>query len=270
VARSLIENDGLKAEVVYEDNDQVPEGQVFGQNPPEGNKLEKDETVSLQISAGKGQEKVPDVRGETLDDAQARLSDAGFNYRVRQETSDSVDPGKVTHTDPSGGTSAEKGATVELFVSTGKEQVEVPDVAGQDPVEAANTLGARDLSVERVNQASDTVDEGKVIGTDPPGGTAVPKGSRVKLIVSTGTEQVRVPNVVGLSRGDATTELQNAGFTVVVREVTSLDPANAGRVIAQSPSPDSKAAKGSAVTISVGKLGSTTTSSSTTTTSSFP
>ena len=274
VALSLIEKDGLEADVTTEENDQVPAGQVFAQDPPEGNKLEQGEAVKLRVSGGKGQVTVPDVAGESLDDAQSRLSDAGFESRVLQETSDTVDAGKVTRTDPAGGTSAAKGAVVKLYVSTGKEQVEVPDVAGQDPVEAANALGAKDLTVERVNQASDTVDEGKVIGTDPPGGTPVPKGSKIKLIVSTGTEQVRVPNVVGLSRSDATTELQNAGFTVVVREVTSLDPANAGRVIAQSPSPDSKAAKGSTVTISVGRFASATTTSSssstTTTTSSFP
>jgi serine/threonine-protein kinase len=125
-----------------------------------------------------------------------------------------------------------------------------------------------------VNQPSDTVQEGTVIGTDPPAGRSVAKGSEVQLIVSSGQEDVRVPNVVGMSRTDATAELQNAGFQVVVREVTSLDPANAGRVIAQSPSADARAAKGSVVTISVGKFAGTNTtassSSTTTTTSVFP
>ena len=51
-------------------------------------------------AAGKGEVRVPDVAGETLDDAQSRLSDAGFDYRVLQETSDSVDAGKVIRTDP--------------------------------------------------------------------------------------------------------------------------------------------------------------------------
>jgi serine/threonine-protein kinase len=270
VAVSLIEDDGLEAEVTSAENETVPAGQVFDQDPKEGIKLEEGGTVKLTVSAGKGEVRVPDVAGETLDDAQSRLRDAGFDYRVLSETSDSVDGGRVIRTDPAGGTSAEKGAEIKLYVSSGKEQVEIPAVAGQDPVEAANALGARGLVAKRVNQPSDTVEEGTVIGTDPAAGQPVPKGSEVQLIVSSGKEEVRVPNVVGLSRSDATTELQNAGFTVVVREVTSLDPANAGRVIAQSPSADSKAAKGSVVTISVGKLGSTTSSSTTTTTSSFP
>jgi beta-lactam-binding protein with PASTA domain len=208
------------------------------------------------------------VSGESLDDAQSRMSDAGLKYRVLQETSDSIDAGKVTRTDPPAGSQAPKDSEVRLYVSAGKQKVEIPDVSGQDPVAAANALGAKSLTVERVNQASDTVEEETVIGTNPPAGTAVDKGSKVQLIVSSGKEQVRVPNVVGLSRTDATTELQNAGFQVVVREVTSLDPSNNGRVIAQSPSADSKAARGSVVTISVGKFAGGTSSSSSSTTSS--
>jgi serine/threonine-protein kinase len=270
-AELLIENAGLKPDSTTEENDTVPAGQVVSQDPPPGTKVDKSGTVHLKISAGKGQVKVPDVSGQSLDDAQSQLRDAGLDYNVQQETSDTVSAGKVTRTDPPGGTQAAKGAVIQLYVSLGKEQVTIPDVSGQDQVTAANTLGSRSLTTNPVSQASDTVDAGKVIGTNPPAGTSVPKNSTVQLIISSGPEQVRVPNVVGLSRTDATTELQNAGFTVITRDVTVLDPASAGKVIAQSPSPDSKATKGSSVTISVGKFtGSSSSSSSTTSTSTFP
>jgi serine/threonine-protein kinase len=269
-AELLIENAGLKADSVTEVNDLVDAGKVVSQDPQPGNKVDKGGTVHLKVSAGKGQVKVPDVTGQTLDDAQSQLRDAGLNYKVLPETSDTVDAGKVTRTDPPGGSQVQKGDDVKLYVSTGKQQVTIPDVSGQDPVTAANTLGAKDIGTETVYQASDTVESGKVIGTNPPAGTSVPKSSKVQLIISSGQEQIRVPNVVGLSRTDATTELQNAGFTVVTRDVTSLDPNNAGRVIAQSPQPDSKAAKGSTVTISVGKFGGSSSSSTTTSTTTFP
>jgi serine/threonine-protein kinase len=267
-AELLIENAGLKSDVTTEENENVGAGLVVSQDPEPGRKLEKGAVVNLKVSAGKGQVKLPDVTGQSLDDAQARLRDAGFAYTVRQEASDSVDPGKVTRTDPPAGSQLDKGANVTLYVSTGKEQVVIPDVSGEDPVTAANALGAKGFSTEPVYQTSDTVEKDKVIGTDPPAGTGVAKGSKVKLIISTGKEQVRVPNVVGLSKSDAMAELQNAGFQVTVREVSSLDPSNAGRVIAQSPSADSKADKGSVVTISVGKFAGTSSSSSSSTTSS--
>ncbi len=148
-AKIRIEERGLKADIVPEENDQVPAGQVFGQDPAAGIKIEEGKPVTLRVSQGKGQIKIPDVTGETLDDAQQRLADAGLQYRVLQETSDSVDAGKVTRTDPPSGSQAEKGSVVKLYASAGKEQVEIPDVSGQDPVEASNTLGAKSLTVER-------------------------------------------------------------------------------------------------------------------------
>jgi eukaryotic-like serine/threonine-protein kinase len=273
-ARIRIEERGLKADIVSEENVQVPAGQVFEQDPLPGTKIEKDETVTLKVSLGKGQVRIPDVTGETLDDAQSRIRDADLDYRVFQEVSDTVDEGKVTRTDPPAGSMAEKGSPVKLYLSSGKEQVTIPNVAGKDPVEASNILGAQGLTVEQVKQPSDTVDEDTVIGTNPPAGDKAPRGGKVQLIVSSGREQVRVPSVVGLSKTDATNELQAAGFEVVVREVTVLNPDSAGKVISQTPTKDDRAPKGSVVTISVGKFagsGSTSSSSTTTTTSSvFP
>jgi serine/threonine-protein kinase len=272
-ARLLIEHDGLKADVTTEVNDQRPVGEVFAQEPAAGTKLEKGETVKLRVSGGKGQVRVPDVTGETLDDAQSRLADAGFEYRVFQETSDSVDPGKVTRTDPPAGSLADKGSAVKLYVSAGKEQVVIPDVSGQDQVEASNALGAKSLTVEKVSQASDTVDAGKVIGTNPAAGSSVPKGSKIQLIVSSGKEQVTVPNLYGRTQSEAMADLQSVGLTGTVTSVFSCASSNSGQVIAQSPSPGSRVERGSNVNMSVCKQTATTTTTTsrpTPTTFGFP
>jgi beta-lactam-binding protein with PASTA domain/tRNA A-37 threonylcarbamoyl transferase component Bud32 len=260
-AELLIDNAGLKAESTTEENDQVPAGQVFAQDPAPGTKIEKGKTVQLKVSAGKGQVKVPDVSGQSLDDAQSQLKDAGLDYKVQQETSDTVDAGKVTRTDPPGGSQTDKGAEVTLFVSTGKAQVQIPDVSGQDAVTAANALGAKDLTVEQVNQPSDTVDDGKVIGTNPPAGTSVAKGSKVQLIISSGQEQVIVPNLFGRTQSEAAADLQNVGLTNTVTSVTSCESSSSGKVIAQQPGAGQKVSKGSNVNMSVCKPPSTTSSS---------
>jgi serine/threonine-protein kinase len=269
-ARLLIDHDGLKADVTTEENDTVAANQVFRQDPTPGTKIDKGSTVKLWVSAGKGQVKVPDVTGETLDDAQSRLSDAGFEYRVIQETSDSVDAGKVTRTDPAGNSMADKGAIVKLYISSGKEQVVIPDVTGQDQVEASNTLGSKGLTVERVLQASDTVDSGKVIGTNPAAGQSVPKGAKIQLIVSSGKDQVTVPDLYGRTQSDAMSALQNAGLTGTVTSVFSCDASNSGKVIAQSPSAGSRVDKGSNVNMSVCKTTSSSSSSTSSTTLGFP
>jgi eukaryotic-like serine/threonine-protein kinase len=269
-ARLLIEHDGLKADVTTEVNDQRPVGEVFAQDPAPGTRLEKGDTVKLQVSGGKGEVRVPDVAGETLDDAQSRLADAGFDYRVIQETSDSVDAGKVTRTDPAAGSLAQKGSEIKLYVSAGKEQVVIPDVSGQDAVDAANALGAKSLSVERVAQASDSVDSGKVISTNPAAGSSVPKGSKIQLIVSSGKDQVSVPNLYGRTQSEATDDLQSVGLTGTVTSVFNCEASNSGRVIAQSPSANSRVDRGSNVNMSVCKATATTTSTSTSTTFRFP
>ena len=269
-ARLLIEHDGLKVEVTTETNEERPVGEVFGQEPPPGTRIEEGDTVQLRVSGGKGEVRVPDVANETLDDAQSRLSDAGFSYRVIQETSDSVDAGKVTRTNPAVGSLAERGSEVQLYVSAGKEQVVIPDVSGQDAVDAANALGAKSLTVERVFQPSDSVDSGDVIGTNPAAGQSVAKGSKIQLIVSSGKDQVSVPNLYGRTQSEAMNDLQAIGLTGTVRSVFACDPTSSGKVIAQSPSAGSKVDKGSNVDMSVCKQTFGSTSSTTSTTSLFP
>lgn len=61
---------------------------------------------------------------------------------------------------------------------------------------------------------SDSVPRGQVIGTDPPGGTTVPVGSKVTVTVSKGPHLVAVPNVVQDSVGAASQALASFGFQV--------------------------------------------------------
>jgi beta-lactam-binding protein with PASTA domain/tRNA A-37 threonylcarbamoyl transferase component Bud32 len=269
-AELLITNAGLKPDSTVEPNDTVAAGLVVSQDPQPGTKIDKGGTVHLKISGGKGQVKVPDVTGQSLDDAQSQLRDAGLDYKVLQETNDTVAAGKVTRTDPPAGTQAQKGDVIKLYVSTGKEQVQIPDVSGEDPATAGNTLGAKGLTIQQAYQASDSVEAGKVIGTDPPAGSAVPRGSAVQLIISSGKEQVTVPNLYGRTQSEAMSDLQSAGLTGTVTSVSCADSASSGKVIAQSPSAGSKVAKGSAVNMSVCKQTTTTSSSPTSTTFGFP
>ena len=259
-ARLLIEHDGLKVDVSTETNDQTPVGEVFAQEPDPGTKINEGDTIKLRVSGGKGEVRVPNVATETLDDAQSRLADAGFQYRVLQETSESLDAGKVLRTDPAAGALAERGSEVRLYVSSGKEQVLIPDVSGLDQVEASNTLGAKSLSVERVFEPSDSVDSGKVIGTNPAAGQSVAKGSKIQLIVSSGKDQVTVPNLYGRTQSEAMDDLEALGLDGSVRSVFLCSLSDSGKVIAQSPSAGSKVEKGSNVDMSVCKATGTTTS----------
>jgi eukaryotic-like serine/threonine-protein kinase len=121
-----------------------------------------------------------------------------------------------------------------------------------------------------VNQASETVEAGKVIGTNPAAGQPVAKGSKIQLIVSSGKEQVTVPNLYGRTQSEAMSDLASVGLTGTVTSVFSCDSASAGRVIAQSPSAGSRVDRGNNVNMSVCKQPTTTSSSSTSSTLGFP
>jgi serine/threonine-protein kinase len=259
-ARATLEAQGLTVSVVRKPNDDVAKGLVVKQDPAAGTKVNEGENVELTVSAGKGDVKVPDVVGLDFEEAQSTLQDAGLNVVREEEASDDVEAGKVTRTNPPADATVERDSSVTVFVSSGSAPVSVPDVSGMDQVEATQTLNNAGLRVQKQSKASSSVPAGTVIDSSPSAGTQVARGSTVTINVSTGPEQVQVPNVIGQSQSAATSTLTGAGLDVRVVQVPS-SPSNTGKVIAQNPSSGS-VDRGSTVTIDVGTGpgGSTTTS----------
>jgi beta-lactam-binding protein with PASTA domain/tRNA A-37 threonylcarbamoyl transferase component Bud32 len=134
------------------------------------------------------------------------------------------------------------------YVSGNGSNFAVPDVAGLPVAQAEREIVNAHLVAQPVDKASGSVPKGDVIGTSPPNGTTVAKGSTVKLFVSTGPAQVAVPNVKGESEQTATNALQSKGFTVNVQQApdSTLPPNTVAR---QDPAAGTQAAKGSQVTI---------------------
>ncbi|HEX5018777.1 MAG TPA: Stk1 family PASTA domain-containing Ser/Thr kinase [Actinomycetes bacterium] len=173
---------------------------------------------------------VPDVVGMKLKPAQAELEDAGFEVEVETQTSDEPENQVLTQ-DPAGNTEAEEGSTVNLVVSAGPEQVEVPEVEGLTEDAAIDAIESAGLNYAGSNDVPSDQPAGIVVGSDPDQGRTVDAGTDVTLDVSNG--EVQIPNVVGDSQEEATTKLETAGFNVEpVFEET--DSAAAGTVIDQS------------------------------------
>jgi len=103
--------------------------------------------------------------------------------------------------------------------------VEVPDVVDMTQEAAQQELQAVGLTMERLEEPSDTVDEGVVTRSDPGGGTEVDTGSTVRVWVSAGPDAVAIPDVAGMTQEQATAELRDAGF-----DVGSVEFENAPRV----------------------------------------
>jgi eukaryotic-like serine/threonine-protein kinase len=227
----------------------APVGNVVQQDPKPGEKVEKGSTVTLGVSSGPGKRIVPDVEGKSQEDAVRALTRAKFTFTLDNEPSSKYPKGIVTRTDPEGGTEAEAGSRVQVFVSSGPEQVTVPKVTGLKEDEARAEV--RDAGLRPiVNEVESDAPKGEVTAQSPGAGATVDKGSRVKLSVSKGREQVEVPDVTGMTAEEARTTLEDAGFKV--KEVDRPGPPeDEGLVVDQAPS-SGKRPKGSTVTIYVG------------------
>jgi len=190
---------------------------------------------------------VPDVTGEKLKAAQAKLEQAKFVVTVDTQNSDEP-KNQVLTQDPAGNTEAEEGSTVTLVVSAGPEQVQVPELEGLTEAAAIDRITAAGLNYAGKRDVPSDQPSGIVVGSDPDQGQMVDAGSDVTIDVSTGEQ--RVPNVVGSSESAARTTLDTAGFVVrVVYETTDSSPE--GTVIKQSPEGDSFARLGTEVIITV-------------------
>jgi beta-lactam-binding protein with PASTA domain/predicted Ser/Thr protein kinase len=193
---------------------------------------------------------VPKVVGRQVVQARERLERAGFTVGERR-TPSQEDVGQVVDQDPNAGEKADEGSTVILEVSQGPGEVTVPSVSNLSKARAIKQLNDADLKVNEDPEHSETVRKGFAIRTVPREGEQVQRGTRVRLLVSSGPEQVAVPNVVGLSRDSAEARLDDLGLGVSVEEAESDQ--TEGEVIAQSPGGGTRLDPGSRVTLTVSK-----------------
>jgi eukaryotic-like serine/threonine-protein kinase len=270
-AEKALADAGLVAEIQAVDNQQFDTGIVFNQSPPGGSKVNRGTTVTLQVSKGRGSVTLRSVIGSNVEDAEQALRNDGFSDIERVPDPKSTKPdGEVLKQDPPAGSPVPVTQKITLTFSQ-PEQKPVPDVAGQSSVAATQTLNTAGFVVEEAQEPSDTVDPGKVTRTDPPANTPLKVGSKVKLFVSSGREQVLIPDVTGLSSAAAVSVLQQQGFVPAPKyqDVPAGSP-YVDRVIAQNPGANAPAPKGSQVIITIGKAQATTTTSPPVTTTTPP
>jgi len=252
VAQARLANAGFVVNTQQARSETVPEDIVFRQDPEPGQRAEEGATVTIVVSAGPGDATVPAVERLTLRSAERRLERAGFNANVRREASTTVPEGRVIESAPPEGSRLQKGRDVVLVVSSGPEQVEVPDVVGESRQEAESTLEAAGFETRVTEQESEEEEPGTVLAQRPGAGESADEGAAIRLTVAARPALVEVPDVVGSTQAGATAALQDAGFAVRVRRERVDTPDEDGDVIEQNPSSGSRRERGSTVFVTVG------------------
>ena len=159
---------------------------------------------------------MPDVVGKTVEEATQLIEDAGFEVGTVEEVYDEkVEAGKVVSQDPKKGDKREKGSKVNLKVSQGAQEIEVPDLTNMTAEEARQALTVAGLKYKSGEAGySDSVEKDRIYKQDPVAGSSVSKGAEVTYYLSLGSEGVTVPNVVGLSLNDAIKKINDVGLLV--------------------------------------------------------
>ena len=249
-ASAELEDAGLEAEAgepAYSEN--VAAGLVIATDPEPGGKVLDGGTVTLTLSLGPERYDVPELAGQTEDQAQDALAATNLVFGTSiGRWSETVPQGQVIRTTPKAGTTLKPGASVDLVLSRGRKPIEVKDWTGTSIDDARAALERRKLEVAVASEDySDTVAEGDIISQDPPPGTTLHRGDTVSFVVSLGPELVEVPRVRAMGVDAATELLEGLGFEVETEQADNY--LGLGFVYSSDPDQGESVPKGSTITL---------------------
>ena len=254
VANEMCEKRNLVMKVVSQKQSDKPVGTVLEQSIKAGEKVKKQTVIEVVICSGAEEVEVPNVSGNTQDEAWKILKDKGFtDYEVQMEYSDEYDNGEVIKTTPAAGETTTVDTKIVLVVSKGAEKAEVPNLVGKTVSEAQKALSDKGLTDGgSTEEYSNTVAEGKIISQNVKAGKKVDGGTSVSYVVSKGkkpAETVAVPDLRGYSLADAISALSNRGLSY--KEIAADSPSPSGTVVDMSPDIGSQVEVGSTITLYV-------------------
>lgn len=266
VAIATLERDGFEVDVDRVANVQVDAGIVFGQDPLGGALAEERSTVTITVSDGGEAFPMFDVVGSRVAQARQLLEGRGLVLAedgITERHDDFALAGEVLEQTPPQGTEVRPGDTYSLVVSLGPEMIAIPEVQGQTLSDARRIISDAGFQVAEESEHSSSVNEGRVIRTQPSERTEAPKNSTVTIVVSDGPPPVQtavVPNVVNQTQGTAESLLTGRGLVPSVTFANS-STVPAGSVISQSVEPDTTVNQGTTVgiVVSQGPASGTTT-----------
>jgi beta-lactam-binding protein with PASTA domain len=240
-------------------------GTVVGQEPTAGRRAKPGAQVVLQVAKGAVPVSVPDVTGQSEQQATAALKQAGLTARVVRVPSSQA-KGTVVAQSPAAGQKVAKGSAVRLNVSSGATTTTTQQTTTQQQTTTTTTTGTtgNDYTGLRLQTAVQRLAQGGqqaivvYVASSKPVGVVVSNstaGSRERLRVSAGPNPkpaTSVPDVTAEDAATAQQDLQAAGFTVIQVQWPVSDQSQNGMVVYETPT--GQAPEGSAIVIYVGSV----------------
>ena len=187
-AKQRIEQLKLKFAYKEEYSADVEAGHVISQDPQYINNysVKEGSTVTVVISKGMEQTKVPKVIGMEYSKAESALTEAGLEVEKVEETSQKVEAGYVISQEIDANTEVQKGTKIKIHVSTGTgiKKVTVTSVIGKSSEEAKKILTDLKLEVNVVEDEDTSKSDGVVLKQSVDPGTSVEEGSAITITVN--------------------------------------------------------------------------------------
>ena len=248
-AKQLLKNIGIDATVEGAISEIIAKGLVAEQSIEKEQTVMPGEQVTLVVSSGSKPFAMPDVAGKTEEEARRILTESTLVVSAEYDYDQTVPEGSVIRQSVKAGADVTRGTEVKIVICSTEGLILVTDVKGMDAEAARKTLEASGLKVMIEEVYGTDEDAGKVISQLPAAASYQKPDTTVVLTVSKGAKRTTVPNVVGMSRSEATAVLKNAGFAVKTTEEYSS--VGKGKVISQSPDGGSSQKDGTTITIRV-------------------
>ncbi|MBR5224009.1 MAG: DUF5050 domain-containing protein [Clostridia bacterium] len=200
VATEMLNETGLKTKTVYEYSDTVLKDIVISQDIDAENKVKYGTFITIIVSKGIEQITLPDVINSSAEDARNTLEKLGFAVSVEEQFSKTITKGNIISQSVFAGEQADKGSTINLIISKGRDLVKVPNIKGMSLQKAEQTLKDAGLHLKTENKIkfSNTIKEGCIISQDIKEYNQVDRYSTVNVVISAG-----VANKVGTTPSNA-------------------------------------------------------------------
>ncbi len=191
-AKAALERIGLLVEFAEVESSSYEKGVVINSSIAKGEEVTPGTTVVLTVSAGVEFVLVPNVQGDTYEEAYAALTEAGFKINRAESYSSGVAKGKVISQNPIAGETKPKGMTITVIVSIGMEvsgECEVPYLIGYDTETARQALEGAGLMLGEVSETyHNDIAAGLICYQNYTKGTLLEGGTPVDVVVSKGME----------------------------------------------------------------------------------
>ncbi|MCN9242085.1 Stk1 family PASTA domain-containing Ser/Thr kinase [Streptomyces sp. RY43-2] len=247
------ENADLKLAITKKPCEKERKGYVCSQDPKPPTEVKKGDTINLVVSTGAPKVAVPDVDGQNVDDAKAKLEgeEYGFKVELKPQESGQAAANTVLSTDPAAGKRVQKGSTITITYAQEPSRVTVPDLSGKSAEDARTYLQSKGLQLgTQTEEESGDQPEGTIFWQSQGAGSEVARDTTIDVKIAKAPQEqpFAMPKVTQMTLGQAKQVLAGAGLELDKAVGPGANDDNA-MVVKSEPTEGAQVKKGDKVTL---------------------